>query len=327
MYKALIPARTASPDPGDGRAEAREGASGRLSVVMVYYGGDDARVVLDDLLADPAVGEVVLVNNWDGPPWPAALGPAPQDRSAEGAARLRLVHGQGNVGFGCGCNLGVAAAGGDLVLLLNPDCRPAPGALSVLRALAGRQAGDAWLIGARLLNADGTEQPGARRNAGTPAQWLGEALGGPLADRLGRVNRHREPVPSADLVPMPAVSGAFMLLPRAFYRRLEGFDPGYFLHFEDLALCRAVWRAGGRVLFAPHVVAVHLKSRSPVPNRVVSRHKIRSFRRFLRTEFAGRGCPAPALWGVWALLSAGLLARPGLARLSALGRRVGGRKR
>ncbi|WP_299442220.1 glycosyltransferase family 2 protein [uncultured Rhodospira sp.] len=276
-----------------------------VSAVVVFYGGDSLRSVLEALLARPEVAEIILVNNRADPPWP----PGTEDLTAAAPGRLRLIHGQGNVGFGAGCNLGVAEARGRLVLLLNPDCLPEAETLPRLLVLAAGQPDDAWVIGPRLLNPDGSEQSGGRRYAGTPGQWLGEALGG----RIARVNRHREPLPTADLVEMPAVSGAFMLLPAAFYRRLGGFDEAYFLHFEDLALCRAVWRAGGRVLFAPHVTATHLKSRSPVSGLFVTRHKVRSFRRYLFTEFAPEGVPRWRLWAVWAVLSAALLARTVLA--------------
>lgn len=277
-----------------------------LSVVLVHYGGAEARPVLAALLDDPAVAEVILVNNRTGPAWPADLGPQPP----AAPPRLRLIHGQGNVGFGAGCNLGVAKASGDLVLLLNPDCLPGPGTVAGVLDLAARQPDTAWMIGVRLVGPDGAEQVGGRRNAGTPGQWLGEAFGGHLA----RVNRHREPLPAGDLVEMPAISGAFMLIPAAFYRRLGGFDPGYFLHFEDLALCRAVWRAGGRVLFAPGLTAVHLKSRAPVSGLFVARHKIRGCWRYFTTEFRPEGASLAWLALAWAVLSGGLLAKTLLRR-------------
>ncbi|SDD80770.1 glycosyltransferase family 2 protein [Rhodospira trueperi] len=278
---------------------------GSVSVVIVTFGGDTLPAVLESVGSCPAVAEVILVNNLDDPPWPEGV----EGRASRMSDPLRLVHGQGNVGFGAGCNLGVARARGTHVLLLNPDCLPAAGAVERLLALVTAQPDDAWVAGPRLLKADGTEQSGGRCNAGTPGQWLGEAFGGPFAARWGRVNLHRQPVPAADLVEVPAISGAFMLMPTAFFRRLGGFDPGYFLYFEDLALCRAARRAGGRVLFAPAVTAVHPKGCSPVSRLVVLGHKIRSFRRYLFTEFAPEGVPRWQLWGLWALLSAGLLAR------------------
>src|SRR3546814_11373930 len=44
--------------------------------------------------------------------------------------------------------------------------------------------------------------------------------------------------------PVEAVSGACMYLPRALFERVGGFDEGYFLHCEDLDLCRRVRDAG-----------------------------------------------------------------------------------
>jgi GT2 family glycosyltransferase len=282
-----------------------------VSVVIVTFGGDTLSAVLESVRSCPAVAEVILVNNLDDPPWPEGVA-----RMADRPfGRLRLVHGQGNVGFGVGCNLGVARAVGTHVLLLNPDCFPAAGAVERLLAVVAAQPDDAWVAGPCLLNADGTEQSGARCNDGTPGQWLGEAFGGPFAARWGRVYLRSEPLPTADLVEVPAISGAFMLMPTEHFRRLGGFDPGYFLYFEDLALCRAARRAGGRVLFAPGVMAVHLKNGSPVSRLVVVGHKIRSFRRYLFTEFAPEGVPGWRLWGLWALLSAGLLARTVLTGL------------
>jgi len=285
-----------------------EPSAATVSVIVVFYGGEGLRACLTSALAQPGVAEVILVNNRGAPPWPAELGSLPEEDS-----RLAVIHGQGNVGFGAGCNLGAAKARGDILLLLNPDCRLAPNTVPHALALAPKPPDTAWLLGPRMLNPDGSEQAGGRRNAGTPAEWLSETL---RLDRLAPyrwppVNRHRQPLPSEPVVEMPAVSGACMMVPRAFFHRVGDFDDSYFLHFEDLALCRAVWRTGGRVLFAPPITVTHLKSRSPVSSLFVTRHKIRSFRRYLWTEF-GRPAgdwPAWRLAAIWALLSAGLLTR------------------
>jgi|GEM_PF-1486683 len=292
------PAMTAKPPTGENRY-------GRVSVVVVFFGGDDLLRCLDSVLAQPGVIEVILVNNRGGPPWPCVLGTLPgEDR------RLSVIHGQGNVGFGAGCALGAARASGEVLLLLNPDCRLAPDTLPRLLALAAGQPDDAWIMGPRLLNEDGSEQAAGRRNTGTPGEWLSEALGLYRLDavRWPPVNRHRDPLPADPLVEMPGICGAAMLMPLAFYRRLGGFDSGYFLYFEDMALCRAAWRSGGRVLFAGEVKVTHLKARSPVSPLFVTWHKVRSFRRYLWTEFAAT-TPGWRLVAVWALLSAGLWGR------------------
>jgi GT2 family glycosyltransferase len=73
-------------------------------------------------------------------------------------------------------------------------------------------------------------------------------------------------MPDCEQPPNPemveAVSGALLLMPRAVFDRIGGFDPGYVLHCEDLDLCRRVLQAGLRVALASDVQVVHLKGTS-----------------------------------------------------------------
>jgi N-acetylglucosaminyl-diphospho-decaprenol L-rhamnosyltransferase len=56
-----------------------------------------------------------------------------------------------------------------------------------------------------------------------------------------------------------AISGALMLLPRAVFTRVGGFDEGYRLHAEDLDLCRRARAAGALVAVANDVCVVHIR--------------------------------------------------------------------
>ena len=258
-----------------------------ISVVMVsYFTGPALGAAVASVLAEPDAAELILVDNGNTPAVTAALA-----AQAAQEPRLTLVTGHGNIGFAAGCNRGAAEAKGDLLLLLNPDARLAPGALARLRAEAAALPRP-FLIGGRIVDDEGPnqtpthrtarEQRGGRRHALTPLRALVEGLG---LYRLGlgrwRLNRHQEPAPEA-AVPMGAVSGALMALPLADYRALGGLDAGYFLHVEDLDLCRRMHAAGGRVVYAPSVVAVHAGGTSAAPAAFVERHKARGLRRYFR---------------------------------------------
>jgi N-acetylglucosaminyl-diphospho-decaprenol L-rhamnosyltransferase len=93
------------------------------------------------------------------------------------------------------------------------------------------------------------------------------------------------------------VSGALMLLPRAAFEAVSGFDEGYFLHCEDLDLCRRLRDAGYAVHYAGSVAVEHGKGGSSRHRPVfVAWHKHRGmWRWFRRFDPAARN---PALRGV-----------------------------
>ena len=101
-----------------------------------------------------------------------------------------------------------------------------------------------------------------------------------------------------------AVSGALMVVPRALFERVGGFDAGYRLHAEDLDLCRRVRAAGAAVACANDVRVVHVRG---VSSRTrpwfVEWHKHRGLWRYYRIfDAAGHGAMTRAavfamVWG------------------------------
>ncbi len=198
-------------------------------------------------------------------------------------SRIILVTGHGNVGFAKACNLGAQRATAEMLLFLNPDCVLPEGGLT--RALAVMQRyPENTLAGCYLANPDGSEQRGSRRALITPINLLTESLGLHwLFKNAPRLNFHHTPIPD---VPheVEVISGAFMLITRAFFRRLTGFDEGYFLHMDDMDLCCRVHQAGGRIICIPEVRVIHFRSTSDVSGAFLEKQKARGFTRYLRTH-------------------------------------------
>lgn len=83
--------------------------------------------------------------------------------------RFELISGHENIGFARACNLAVKRVTGDYLLLLNPDCIiPEKGVNHFFRMAESLK--KKWLIAPRLINLDGTDQQGARREILTP--WI-----------------------------------------------------------------------------------------------------------------------------------------------------------
>jgi GT2 family glycosyltransferase len=216
-----------------------------MSVVLVTHNSND---VLPRCLAALAAQrglrlEVVVIDNG------STIKPA----GIEGVAQL--VHNQDNPGFAVACNQGARLARAPWLLFLNPDCFPGPDDLLQLLQIATAHP-QVGILGAQLLEATGELQPASRRQDPTPERLL-------QAIRLGRAAVETAPVQAESALEYAeAVSGALMLVPRAAFEQVGGFDAGYRLHFEDLDLCRRMRAAGWRVGLAPHLRIVHLKGTS-----------------------------------------------------------------
>jgi GT2 family glycosyltransferase len=230
-------------------------------------------------------------------------------RSVSGSdPRVRILEMAANLGFARASNAGLREAAGDPLVLLNPDCIVAPGALPAARAALEARP-DAGMAGGLLLNVDGTEQEGCRRSVPRPGPAFLRAFGiSRLLRRLGRPGGDfvlsRQPLP-AHPVEVDAISGAFMMVKRAALERVGPLDEGYFLHCEDLDWCMRFHRAGLAVLFVPSAVAIHHKGTSSRarPVRVLwhmHRGMLRYYRKFFRQEY-----PGPLMW----LVAAGVALR------------------
>ncbi len=250
----------------------------QISVVVVaYHTGPSLFGCLATVLDQPRVDELVLVDNGSTEADGARL-----RRIAEGDARVKLFQGHGNIGFAKGANAGASAARGRWLIFLNPDAFLNGQAIEAMieTAKSGRSP---CVVGARIMNEDGTEQQGGRRSEITPFTALLTFLHLTRARSLNRYEIHREhdTLPSGAME-TAAVSGACFCVSRADFASLRGFDGGYFLHVEDVDLCWRARRAGGQVLFEPRAEIVHLGHTSRVSPLWVEFHKGVGIARYFR---------------------------------------------
>lgn len=201
-------------------------------------------------------------------------------RHALADARLRFIANPDNPGFAVACNQGAAASAAPWLAFVNPDCFIETDTLARLRDAAASLA-DA-LVGGVLRGEDGTLDAAARRRDPDFAAMLRT-----LSAR--GLSLPRDPAQALQLV--DAVSGALLLLPRALFARIGGFDEGYRLHAEDLDLCRRVRQAGGVVAIANDIEVLHVRGVSSRSRPLfVEWHKHRGLWRYFRKfEAARRG--------------------------------------
>jgi GT2 family glycosyltransferase len=169
---------------------------------------------------------------------------------------VKFVQARENLGFGRSNNLGAQSVSSEMVLLLNPDTEVEPTAIhQLLKSFQELPA--AGILGARLLNTDGSLQTSCVQSFPTP---LNQALDAnllrkrfPHSSLWGIAALENESAPSE----VEAISGACMLMKTSVFRDVGGFSPEYFMYGEDMDLCRKVNRKGLRVYYVPAARIVH----------------------------------------------------------------------
>jgi N-acetylglucosaminyl-diphospho-decaprenol L-rhamnosyltransferase len=201
---------------GQGESRRRPG----VGVVILRLGAGEINVELRAAVASLRQSEqvdlvgVVVVEN-------GSLGDTPTEPEVD-----RILRFSENLGYSAAMNAGAKDLGGDMLLVLTADARPAPNALDLLvRALSDESVGVAG-----------------------PVLYVGNErwFGGSWNRRLGWARHHHVEQGNPDWL-----DGACLCIRRADFDRLGGFNPSFFLYAEDVLLCRQLAAEGKRVVLVP----------------------------------------------------------------------------
>ncbi len=186
--------------------------------------------------------------------------------------QINILKNTQNLGFSKAVNQGAQNSEKTYITLINPDCTAFPGTFFKLQQLldSDKKIG---IAGALVFNSDGTEQRGCRRNDPTLKRSLVTVLG--MGKKREGIDMTYQKIPS-QAVEVDAVSGAAMMIRREYFDQLGGMDEDYFLHCEDLDLCRRMWDSQYKVMFHPAASIFHRQGASALTTSfVVERHKHR----------------------------------------------------
>lgn len=210
-------------------------------VVLTWNNRQYTLDCLQSLGAQTARHTVYVVDNASTDGTPTAV--------AERFPDARVIVNAENLGFAAGNNVGLDAAfadGADAALVLNNDTTLAPDALAQLRA-AARAHPHAGIISPVILFARPPHRvwfAGATTNAWT-----------------GRINHQGYDAPYETIAPavreIERTTGCAMLITRACYERVGGFDPSLFMYFEDVDYSLRAHDAGFALLLAPAAIVYH----------------------------------------------------------------------
>lgn len=275
--------------------------AGTTSVIIVAADSGDGLIAgVRRVLAADAPLQLIVSDN------ASSDGSVEQLQREFGAdARLRIVYNGKNLGFGAGVNRAAVVAEGDCLLVLNPDCLIEDDTLASLRAQALLPR--TGVVGVRIQDDAGVDEPASLRRDPTLRRSLCSLL---RLDRfaarwpaLAGVNVAAEAAQRGEDCTAEAISGALMLFPRDAFDAVGGFDERFFLHCEDLDICRRLRDAGYAVRYAGSIRVQHGKGGSSRHRPVfVAWHKHRSMWLWFRHHDAAARNPllCGLVWaGIW----------------------------
>lgn len=232
-------------------------------VVVTYHPGAALGALLASLPGACSVPyEVVLADNGGTP-------------EVAGARRLELP---ANLGYGRGANAGAAGFAGEWLLVVNQDVVFAAGSVDAMLAATGRWPA-ANVFGPLIRTPEGTVYPSARLLPSLGRGLGHAAFGWWRPDNPWTREYRQEDAPPTERT-CGWLSGACLLVRRPAFEAAGGFDPAYFMFFEDTDLCRRLGGAGSGCVYVPDAEIRHEEgqARSRHPRRMLREHHKSAYR-------------------------------------------------
>ncbi|MGV9797980.1 glycosyltransferase family 2 protein [Mycobacterium sp. NPDC003449] len=181
---------------------------------------------------------------------------------------VRLLRTGTNLGYGGAVNRAAAIAEAELsdpdcpgfFVVANPDVQWGPRSIDLLLEAAGRwpQAG---ALGPLIREPDGSVYPSARHQPSLVRGGM-HAVVGPFWKSNPWTAAYRQDREDPSERPVGWLSGSCLLLRRAAFDQIAGFDERYFMYMEDVDLGDRLTRAGWQNIYVPGAEVVHDKGHS-----------------------------------------------------------------
>jgi GT2 family glycosyltransferase len=162
---------------------------------------------------------------------------------------------QENLGFTKGNNIGIKAAAGEYILILNPDTEIRDNAFPIVIEFIAKNP-QIICVTCRLVDSNGNWQPNAFRYPTLFSKWLFYSIAMLIpVPSIGRM-RHTDlnKTYEADWI-----VGAMMIIRSDALKKVGGFDEKIFMFSEDIDLCIRLKQAtGGKVYYSPDATILHV---------------------------------------------------------------------
>jgi len=197
--------------------------------------------------------------------------------------KIVYIQSDENIGFGRANNLGIEHAKGRNIFLLNPDTILLNNAVKILsdhidnNPLAG-------VCGGNLYDENGFPTHSFSRSLPSVFFELNLLLRGLLFKIRYRKNTQFNY--SGRVLKVAHITGADMMLRASIFHIIGGFDPDFFMYFEETELTHRIKKAGYQVYSVPKAKIIHYESKTS-SNEIAKLEKVLTGRRIYYQKTCG----------------------------------------
>jgi len=171
--------------------------------------------------------------------------------------KVRLIEAGENLGYGRANNRALENASGRHFFILNSDTEVQPGALRALVDFLDQHP-RAGAVTAQLILPDGSIQPSCATDPNLLKVFWEQTY-------LDKIFPHNKVIGGYTMThwnynemrEVEQVAGAAVAVRREAWQQIGGFDPAFFMYFEDTDLCIRLRKAGWSIWFTPDAKVHH----------------------------------------------------------------------
>ncbi len=214
------------------------------AVIVTYHTRPDTLLSCLQGLRDNRVKDIVIIDNEH----------SPSVKNIALKKNVRYYPQSQNLGFATAANIGASKLINKYLLFINPDAVVSKHSCSNAEKYLNTHPKTS-IVGLLLYTPDGRIQP---HSFGPEVTLLSL-----FTRRLSQAKLKKEGPSSVGWV-----SGGAMIVRRNVFAQIKGFDPSYFLYWEDVDLCRRSIQKGAQVVVLPSATAIHHRGASLSDNKL-----------------------------------------------------------
>ncbi len=192
----------------------------------------------------------------------------------------KIIESEKNHGFGKAVNIAAKESSGELLLLVNPDVIIDQESIRILAEELQKRP-QAAAATARLRNPDDSFQPNCRNFPTIQNIFFSR---GSILSGVFKSAGNYTIEDSGQTIEVPAASATCLMIRKAVFDSIGGFDERFFMFMEDTDLSLRLHQKGYKIYFEPSAGAIHLwgKGSSISGTRRLYYHHLATWKYFLK---------------------------------------------